>query len=142
MSVHSVRAASAVLGHVEAYLPPDRGRVVLHWFTGSPAEARRGAALGCYFSVNAEMLRTDRHRALLAQIPRDRLLTETDGHTGRDLRELANPSPTREVLSHAAGTPSRIAARPHLRPSVGPPIRRSPCCPVRGITGPGIPVDA
>lgn len=79
LSVHSVRAASVVLDHIEAYLPPERGRVVLHWFTGSLAEARRAAALGCYFSVNAEMLRTSRHREFLAQLPRDRLLTETDG---------------------------------------------------------------
>ncbi|MGX7877195.1 TatD family hydrolase [Mesorhizobium sp. ORM6] len=48
----------------EQYLPHDRGTVVLHWFTGSKSEARRAAMLGCYFSVNAEMTRSDRGRAL------------------------------------------------------------------------------
>lgn len=79
LTVHSVRAVSQVLQHLESFLPADRARVVLHWFTGSAAEARRAVDLGCYFSVNSEMLRSSKHRALLAQLPRDRLLTETDG---------------------------------------------------------------
>jgi TatD DNase family protein len=69
----------AVLEMIESHLPQDRGVVVLHWFTGTKAEARRAAALGCYFSINAEMMRSDRGRALVAELPIDRLLTETDG---------------------------------------------------------------
>ncbi|WP_394651992.1 Qat anti-phage system TatD family nuclease QatD [uncultured Sphingomonas sp.] len=79
LTVHSVRSVAKVLDHIEAALPPDRGRVILHWFTGTPAEARRAAAMGCYFSINREMLRSDRHRKLVAGLPLDRLLTETDG---------------------------------------------------------------
>lgn len=79
LTVHSVRSASMVLDMVERHLPLDRGVVVLHWFTGSKAEARRAADLGCYFSVNAEMTHSDRGRALIADLPIDRLLTETDG---------------------------------------------------------------
>jgi TatD DNase family protein len=37
VSVHNVRAAKAVLDHIEAYLPPSRGKIVLHWFTGTKA---------------------------------------------------------------------------------------------------------
>jgi TatD DNase family protein len=79
LSVHSVRAAGAVIELIQAYLPADRGRVVLHWFTGSKAEARRALDLGCYFSINSQMLHNDRQCALLATLPADRLLTETDG---------------------------------------------------------------
>lgn len=64
---------------VERYLPRDRGTVVVHWFTGSKSEARRAAELGCYFSVNAEMTRSDRGRALVTELPINRILTETDG---------------------------------------------------------------
>ncbi len=35
LSVHSVRSAGAVLALIEAFLPADRGTVVLHWFTGT-----------------------------------------------------------------------------------------------------------
>lgn len=79
LTVHSVHAATAVLDMIEAHLPTSRGRVVLHWFTGRAPEARRAIDLGCYFSVNAEMLRKDRLRAVVATLPMDRLLTETDG---------------------------------------------------------------
>ena len=79
VTVHSVRAATAVLDLIESNMPPDRGRVVLHWFTGSRAEAVRAVNLGCYFSINMEMLRSERHRDLVASLPMESLLTETDG---------------------------------------------------------------
>jgi TatD DNase family protein len=79
LTVHSVRAAKSVLDLVETHLPPSQGKVVLHWFTGSKSDARRAVELGCYFSVNAAMLSTEKGRALVAELPTDRLLTETDG---------------------------------------------------------------
>jgi TatD DNase family protein len=90
LTVHSIRTASKVLNHIERALPQDRGRVVLHWFTGTAAEARRAVALGCYFSINGEMLRSPKHRSLVGSLPLDRLVTETDGpfveRDGRPLR--------------------------------------------------------
>ena len=79
VTVHSIRAAKAVLDHIEAYLPPAKGKVVLHWFTGSKGEAKRALELGCYFSINAAMLENERHASMVEVIPLDRLLTETDG---------------------------------------------------------------
>jgi TatD DNase family protein len=79
LTVHSVRSVSSVLTMLEEHFPLDRGSVVMHWFTGSRAEARRAAAFGCYFSVNAAMARSERGRQLIATLPIDRILTETDG---------------------------------------------------------------
>ena len=79
LSVHSIRSAKAVLDLVEAHLPPERGKIVLHWFTGTKSEAKRALNLGCYFSINAAMLNNERHASLVEEIPLDRLLTETDG---------------------------------------------------------------
>jgi TatD DNase family protein len=79
ITVHSVRAVRHVLDMIESHLPHSRGKVVLHWFTGTKAEARRAIELGCIFSVNAEMLRADRHKAMVESLPVDALLTETDG---------------------------------------------------------------
>ncbi|GFO67494.1 TatD family hydrolase [Geomonas limicola] len=79
LSIHSLRSVPVVLDMIERYLPRNRGAVVLHWFTGSKSEARRAAALGCYFSLNAEMIRSDRGRALIESLPLDHILTETDG---------------------------------------------------------------
>jgi TatD DNase family protein len=79
LSVHSVRCAKVVLDTIEAKLPIGRGRVVLHWFTGSPSEAQRAVELGCFFSVNDRMFDTDRTRKLVSRLPQSRILTETDG---------------------------------------------------------------
>jgi TatD DNase family protein len=103
LTVHSVRAVGKVLGHIERHLPPSRGRVVLHWFTGTASEARRATELGCYFSINAGMLTSPKHRDLVAKLPVDRLLTETDGpFVERDGRP-ARPS-------DVAGTVADLAA--------------------------------
>lgn len=102
LSVHSVRSVPAVLEMIERHLPQDRGTVVLHWFTGTKAEARRAAALGCYFSVNAEMMRSDRGRALVAELPLDRILTETDGpFTQIDGRPAAPADAPKAVIAIA-----------------------------------------
>jgi TatD DNase family protein len=100
--VHSVRSVGKVLAHVERHLPPMRGSVVMHWFTGTAAEARRAAGLGCYFSINCEMLRSPKHRELVARLPADRILTETDGpFVERDARPLRPPDVAATVAEFA-----------------------------------------
>jgi len=79
LTVHSVRSTTAVLDMIEAYLPPTKGVVVLHWFTGTASEARRALTLGCYFSVNAQMLINKPRRTIVSRLPTEKLLTETDG---------------------------------------------------------------
>jgi TatD DNase family protein len=99
---------------IETHLPSERGKIVLHWFTGSLSEARRAAALGCYFSINTEMARTERGRALLAALPSDRLLTETDGPftqvSGRPA-EPANAIAAVEALATVRAVDADIIAR-------------------------------
>lgn len=79
LSVHSVRCVPTVLDMIEMLLPYDRGTVVLHWFTGSNRAALHAIRLGCYFSINSEMTRSASGRSLVAELPMDRILTETDG---------------------------------------------------------------
>lgn len=79
ISIHSIRAASKVLNHLETHLTPDRGKAILHWFTGTSAEANRAVDLGCYFSINQAMTGNPKLVSILASLPADRLLTETDG---------------------------------------------------------------
>lgn len=102
LTVHSVRSVPMVLDMIDRHLPGDRGVVVLHWFTGSKAEARRAAALGCYFSVNAEMTRSDRSGALVADLPMDRLLTETDGPFTQIDGRPTEPTDTRRAIDAIA----------------------------------------
>lgn len=77
MSLHSRRAAKHVLDRLEA--SPNSGTPILHWFSGSARELDRAIGLGCWFSVGPAMLAGEKGRALAAQMPKDRVLTESDG---------------------------------------------------------------
>lgn len=79
LSIHSVRTVSTVLLALEAHLKSRTCVPVLHWFTGTKSEAARAVDLGCYFSVNAEMIQEKKMLSVLRSLPADRLLTETDG---------------------------------------------------------------
>ncbi|MDA8071918.1 MAG: TatD family hydrolase [Actinomycetota bacterium] len=72
VSLHSHAATKELLELLEA--TPIRG-IVLHWWLGDPLQTKRAINLGCYFSVNAALVR---HPDRLERIPIDRLLTETD----------------------------------------------------------------
>ena len=113
LTVHSVRSVRAVLDMIEQHMPRGRGAVVLHWFTGSRSEATRASALGCYFSVNAQMAHSDRARALIADLPLDRLLTETDGpftQTGGRPSEPADVRAAVELIADIRGMSSETLA--------------------------------
>jgi TatD DNase family protein len=77
MSIHSRRAASAVLDGLEKY--PDAGIPILHWYSGGRRELERAIAMECWFSVGPAMLIGERGRELVSRMPRERVLTETDG---------------------------------------------------------------
>lgn len=77
MSIHSRRAVDEILGSLAA--SPSSGTPILHWFSGTAGQLRRAAGIGCWFSVGPAMLRGEKGRSLAKAMPRDRILTETDG---------------------------------------------------------------
>jgi TatD DNase family protein len=77
ISVHSRRASGAVLDYLEKY--SEAGTSVLHWFSGSLHDLDRAIKIGCWFSAGPAMLASQKGRALAARMPRDRVLTESDG---------------------------------------------------------------
>jgi TatD DNase family protein len=87
MSIHSRNAAGRVLDILEAI--PAAGIPVLHWFSGTSRELDRAVALGCWFSVGSAMVAGEKGSSLVARMPPNRVLTETDGPFaklgGRDL---------------------------------------------------------
>lgn len=77
MSIHSRRASGVVLDYLERF--PKAGTPILHWFSGSVRDLDRAIKLGCWFSVGPAMLIGEKGRALAARMPRERILTESDG---------------------------------------------------------------
>lgn len=77
LSIHSRAAACEVLDTLEAH--DGFGVAVLHWFTDSSSLLKRAVALGCWFSVGPVMLQSANGRKLAVQMPRDRVVSESDG---------------------------------------------------------------
>jgi TatD DNase family protein len=77
ITIHSRRAATQVLDAVEAR--PGAGIAILHWFSGTQKELSRAVGLGCWFSVGPAMLFGEKGRTLVMKMPRDHVLTESDG---------------------------------------------------------------
>ena len=77
ISIHSRRASGAVLDSLTAF--PKAGTPVLHWFSGSLHDLDRAVSIGCWFSIGCAMLVGDKGRSLVKRMPRERVLTESDG---------------------------------------------------------------
>ena len=77
ISIHSRRAVSAVLDCFE--WRSNAGIAVLHWFAGGFRDLDRAINLGCWFSVGPTMLNSKKGRQLAKRMPRNRVLTESDG---------------------------------------------------------------
>ncbi len=80
LTLHSRNAATEVLDALDRH--PGFGVAVLHWFSGTQRELARAIEMRCWFSVGAAMLRGKKGRDLVARMPRERVLTETDGPFG------------------------------------------------------------
>jgi TatD DNase family protein len=76
LTVHSRRAADDV---VSAFGENFRGTYVLHWYSGGIKTLRRAVTNGAYVSFNTAMLGSKRAQAIIAEVPIERVLTETDG---------------------------------------------------------------
>lgn len=52
--------------------------IVLHWYSGSLDNLTKFVNLGTYFSINSKMLKTNKMKKYLENIPLEKLLIETD----------------------------------------------------------------
>jgi len=90
LTIHSRGAAKDVIEMIELCHGIGNG-VVLHWFTGSAKQMFRAVELGCYFSINSQMVASQSGIKMISQIPTNRIVTETDGPFISIGREPAKP---------------------------------------------------
>ncbi len=78
--VHSRLADEVMAEILESEYAAGRYRLLLHCYTSGPELARRAAALGAYFSVSgiATFKAASEVRAVIADMPADRVIVETD----------------------------------------------------------------
>ena len=77
LTIHSLQAVDSVLNCLEKHF--SNGIPVLHWYTGNEIQLNRAIANGCWFSVNQRMLSNSKGKQLISKIPKNRIITETDG---------------------------------------------------------------
>jgi TatD DNase family protein len=77
LSIHSKGAAKMVLDALSQR--PAAGTPILHWFSGTERELLHAIDLGCWFSIGPAMLKSQKGLRLVERMPRDRILTESDG---------------------------------------------------------------
>lgn len=87
MTIHSLASTAAVLDELSRI----EGIPILHWFTGTKTQLKRAIDLGCWFSVGPAMLNTKKGSELTLMMPKDRVLTETDGPFAKSNGQLLRP---------------------------------------------------
>lgn len=101
LTIHSRGAVKDVLVILELLRSKNNG-VILHWFTGTAKQMLQAVELGCYFSVNPQMVKSQSGIKLISQIPTDRILTETDGPFILHGREPVKPWNVVDVVTKLA----------------------------------------
>lgn len=97
LTIHSRGAEAEVLEVLGENFP---GMALLHWYSGNARTLERALELGCYLSVNPAMLRSQKGQRLLENLPRERVLTETDGPFVQISGRAALPWDVLGVLEH------------------------------------------
>jgi TatD DNase family protein len=88
VSLHSRRAETAALDILSG---TGVLSAIFHWYSGPLGVLDEALTKGHYFSVNPSMVRSEKGKRVIARIPPDRFLTETDGPYVRIGRVPATP---------------------------------------------------
>lgn len=95
LSVHSRKMESIVLSMIREFYDKS---VVFHWYSGSSDIAEKIVCQEHYFSVNLAMLNKEHSRRKIQLIPKDRILTESDGPFAMYRRKPLSPLDIHETL--------------------------------------------
>jgi TatD DNase family protein len=109
VTIHSRQAESAVLEVLQQeYQHP----VVFHWYSGGVKCLEDVIHAGHFFSINPAMTRSAKGRDVISRVPRDRILTESDGpfvQMGSRAIEPADVRAVEETLGTIWGTDILVA---------------------------------
>ncbi len=98
--IHTRKAEREVIDILENF---KEQRIILHCFSGNFKLIKRAVELGFYFSIPAILIRSEHFQKLVAEVPRDRILTETDSPLLSPYKDKPNqPAYIRETLKKLA----------------------------------------
>lgn len=97
VSLHSRRAEKEVLELLKKY---EIKNAIFHWYSGGVKVLREILENGYYFSINPAMVKSKTGQKLIAEIPLDRILTETDSPYTQIGSRTTKPSDVKIVISY------------------------------------------
>lgn len=100
ISIHSRRASSQVIDSLRMH--PNCGIPIFHWFSGPLKDLKIAIDLGCWFSIGPQMVKSNNGIRICAEIPKDRVLPESDGPFVRIGKNTVFPWDTTIVVKELA----------------------------------------
>ncbi|MDD3338138.1 MAG: TatD family hydrolase [Lachnospiraceae bacterium] len=100
LSVHSRRAESDCISILGGYT----GKIILHWYSGSISVLRDAINIGCYFSINHQMLLSKNGKSIVNAIPLERILIESDAPFTKELEKDYSVSFNNEIIGYLSET--------------------------------------
>jgi TatD DNase family protein len=99
VTLHTRKSASDVLAILMEVGVSD---AVFHWYSDSAVVLRKAIDAGFYFSINEAMLESQSGQRVLAAVPHDRILTETDGPYVKSGRKPSTPLDVARIIDGIA----------------------------------------
>jgi len=99
ITIHSRGAEREVLQLLEDF---DTRPSIFHWYSGPLSLTNDIVEAGHYFSLNPAMLESKKGKSLVERVPKERILTETDGPHVETQGRAAHPNDVRLVIRKLA----------------------------------------
>jgi TatD DNase family protein len=99
LSIHSRKAEHETVDHLASH---NIRAAIFHWFTGEDSALERVIESGHYLSINPAMLLSSKGKGIVKQIPKQRVLFETDGPYCKGEKGPAGPWEVRRVAHQVA----------------------------------------
>lgn len=74
ISIHVVESEKYIINILKKYKPQ---KCIIHWYNGNEESLKELIKIGCYFSINTNMIKKNNSKLFL--IPKEKLLIESDG---------------------------------------------------------------
>ncbi|WP_337044954.1 Qat anti-phage system TatD family nuclease QatD [Emticicia sp. 17c] len=78
LTIHSRNAANETIEFLSKYLYNTDNKVILHWYSGTIDDLKKAVLRGFYFSINHNMVISEKGKEIISYIPENLILTETD----------------------------------------------------------------
>lgn len=101
LSIHSRKAEKEVLLLLKKYQIEN---AIFHWYSGNLGQIDEIVKAGYYFSINTAMIKSNAGRDRICRIPKEHILTETDGPFIKYNQKVVKPKDVKHTVAFLANS--------------------------------------